>query len=150
MGLGLDLGLRLLLDVNVWIALFDENHNHHGLAAHLLATPGIKIATCPLIENGVIRVLNLPSYTKMGPLGFDNVRRMMERVCQNTDHEFWPDDITLRQAPIDWSRVMGHNQLTDVYLLALAVAHGGCLTSFDHRIALSTITTATAAHLRLI
>jgi uncharacterized protein len=141
---------RQLLDVNVWIALFDENHSHHALAAHLFATPKLKIATCPIIENGVIRILNLPNYTKMGPLGFHNVKSMIQQVCSDVDHEFWPDDLTLRQAPIDWSRVMGHNQLTDVYLLALAVSRGGCLTSFDHRIALSTVTTATQANLRLI
>jgi toxin-antitoxin system PIN domain toxin len=141
---------RLLLDVNVWIALFDETHSHHAAAARLISTPKVKIATCPLTENGAIRILNLPSYSKTGPLGFHNVKQQIQQVCNDVDHEFWPDDVTLRQAPIDWSRVMGHNQVTDAYLLALAVSRGGCLTSFDHRIALSTVTTATAAHLRLI
>ena len=141
---------RLLLDVNVWIAFFDEGHVHHRTAAQLLATPAIKIATCPITENGVMRILNMPSYGRIGPAGFQTVKTKLQTICDTVDHEFWPDDITLRQAPIDWSRVMGHNQLTDVYLLALAVEHGGCLTSFDHRIALSTVTTATKAHLRLI
>jgi predicted nucleic acid-binding protein len=142
--------VRLLLDVNVWVAFFDESHVHHSTAAKLLRTPAVKIATCPLTENGVMRVLNLPSYGRVGPAGFELVKSKLQQICALVDHEFWSDDVTLRQAPIDWSRVMGHNQVTDVYLLALAVSRGGCLTSFDHRIALSTVTTATQSHLRLI
>jgi predicted nucleic acid-binding protein len=141
---------RLLLDVNVWIAFFDEGHVHHSRAASLLAQPHVKIATCPLIENGVIRILNLPGYARIGPAGFELVRASLQKICSKLDHEFWPDDLTLRLAPIDWSRVLGHNQLTDVYLLALAVSRGGCLTSLDHRIALSTVPAATSAHLKLI
>lgn len=141
---------RLLLDVNVWIALFDEAHSHHALAVRLMSQPNVKIATCPIVENGVIRILNLPSYSKFGPVGFETVAAKLQQICSDVDHEFWPDDVTLRQAHIDWSRVLGHGQITDVYLLALAVSHGGCLTSFDHRIARSTVTSAQAEHLMLL
>ncbi len=141
---------RLLLDVNVWIALFDEAHSHHGLAVQLMSKPKVKIATCPIIENGVIRILNLPNYSKFGPIGFETVAAKLQQICSDVDHEFWPDDVTLRQAHIDWSRVLGHGQITDVYLLALAVSHGGCLASFDHRIALSTLPAAQSEHLMLL
>lgn len=141
---------RLLLDANVWIALFDEAHSHHGLAVQLMSKPKVKIATCPIIENGVIRILNLPNYSKFGPIGFETVAAKLQQICSDVDHEFWPDDVTLRQANIDWSRVLGHGQITDVYLLALAVSHGGCLASFDHRIALSTVPAAQAEHLMLL
>ncbi|MEN9559397.1 MAG: hypothetical protein RLZZ502_608 [Pseudomonadota bacterium] len=141
---------RLLLDVNVWIALFDEAHSHHALAEQLFNRPKLKIATCPIIENGVIRVLNLPAYTKFGPIGFDTVAKQLARVCASVDHEFWPDDTSLRHAPINWSRVLGHWQITDVYLLALAVSHGGCFSSFDQRIALSAVKGAEAGHLLLL
>ncbi len=142
--------MRLLPDVNVWIALFDEAHSHHSLAVRLMSKSRIKIATCPMIENGVIRILNLPSYSKFGPIGFETVAAKLQEVCSSVDHEFWPDGVTLRQANIEWSRVLGHNQITDVYLLALAVSHGGCLASFDHRIALSTVASAQAKHLMLL
>ena len=52
---------RLLLDVNVWVALFDDAHVASARANALIETPGIKIATCPLVESGVIRVLNFPA-----------------------------------------------------------------------------------------
>jgi predicted nucleic acid-binding protein len=71
--------MRLLLDVNVWIALFDEAHVFAGQAAALMETPGIKIATCPLVENGVIRVLNVPAYARIGPIGFERVRAQLGR-----------------------------------------------------------------------
>jgi toxin-antitoxin system PIN domain toxin len=141
---------RHLLDVNVWIALLDEGHTHHSIAKKLFSHPKLKIATCPLVENGVIRILNMPNYSAFGAVGFEPVREQLNKVCHDFDHEFWADDVTLRSAPVNWTHVMGHNQITDVYLLALAVAHDGCLTSFDRRIALSTVSTAKAKHLVLL
>lgn len=143
--------MRLLLDVNVWIALFDDAHVHSRSANGLLAQPDLKIATCPIIENAVIRVLNLPAYGRIGPFGLERVRQQLRRCCTELDHEFWPDDISLRDNTVaDLARISGHNQLTDVYLLALAVAHNGCLASFDQAIALSAVPAANARHLRLL
>lgn len=139
--------MRLLLDVNVWIALFDEAHVFASQAAALLDTPGIQIATCPLVENGVIRVLNLPAYGLIGPVGFERVRAQLKRVCAELDHEFWADDISLRDDVVDFARITSHNQITDAYLLALAVKHGGALASFDQGVALSAVKGATIKHL---
>jgi toxin-antitoxin system PIN domain toxin len=142
---------RLLLDVNVWVALFDDAHIHSRRANALLAEPGLKIASCPLVENGVIRVLNLPAYGRIGPLGLDRVRRQLQRACAELDHEFWPDDISLRDESVaDWSRIRGHQQITDVYLLALAVRHAGSLVSFDQAISLSAVRGATPEHFRVL
>jgi uncharacterized protein len=111
----------------------------------------VKVATCPLVENGVIRVLSLPSYARLGGLSIQKVREQLRKACDSLDHEFWPDDITLRDDEhVDFSRVQGHNQITDLYLLALAVHHGGCLASFDQAIALSSVRGATARHLKLL
>ena len=140
--------MRYLLDVNVWVALLDEAHVHHALALKLLQQPKVQIATCPLVENGVIRVLNLPSYSKLGPAGFEAVRSKLQEICNEVDHAFWPDQISLRaDGLVNWSRVLGHNQITDVYLLALAVAKQGCLATLDHRVALSTVVGAGKEHL---
>jgi uncharacterized protein len=142
---------RYLLDVNVLVALLDEAHIHHAVAQNLIAQPNLKIATCALTENGVLRVVNLPGYSVYGPAGFEAVRTQLAQLCQDTDHEFWPCDVTLRdESRIDWSRVMGHNQLTDVYLLALAVTHGGVLATLDYRVALNTVQDAQAKHLLLL
>ena len=58
--------MRLLLDVNVLIALFDDDHFFNGKARARFARSKLKIATCPLVENGVMRVLNAPRYSKFG------------------------------------------------------------------------------------
>ena len=143
--------MRLLLDVNVLVALMDEAHVHHAVAQNLIAQPGLKIATCALTENGVLRVLNLPGYSTYGPVGFEPVRAQLRQLCADVDHDYWPCDISLRDDPsVQWSRVMGHNQITDVYLLALAVKHDGALATLDHRVALSTVHGAQAKHLRLL
>jgi uncharacterized protein len=98
-----------------------------------------------------VRVLNLPGYSRRGPVGFDAVRRKLQQICTEIDHTFWPDSLSLRsEALVDWTRVLGHNQITDVYLLALAVANAGCLLTLDHRVALSTVVGAASSNLRLL
>lgn len=144
-------GSRLLLDVNVWIALLDDGHVHNAEALALFQKPNLKIATCPLVENGVLRVLNLPGYSQRGPAGFEVVRGKMALACADVDHEFWSDDISLRtNGLVNWTRVFGHGQITDLYLLALAVAHQGALATFDHRIALNAVAKAEKQHLVLL
>ena len=143
--------VRALLDVNVWVALFDDAHQFSARANAFIEARGTKIATCPLVENGVIRVLSLPSYGRRGGLPIQRVRDKLRQACAALDHEFWPDDISLRDDKlVDFNRVQGHNQITDLYLLALAVHRGGCLASFDQAIALSSVHGATARHLRML
>ena len=142
---------RLLLDVNVWVALFDDAHVRNADALAVFARPGLRIATCALTENGVLRVMNLPGYGRRAPPGFDAVRDKLALACGDVDHEYWPCDLSLRDTGIiHWPHIMGHNQITDAYLLALSVKHGGALATFDHRIALSGVRGATPAHLHLL
>ncbi|MDQ6685055.1 MAG: PIN domain-containing protein [Pseudomonadota bacterium] len=142
---------RALLDANVWVALFDDAHQFSARANEFIEARGAKIATCPLTENGVLRVMSLPSYGRRGGVGMQQVRERLRLACSTLDHEFWPDDITLRDdARVDFSRVQGHNQVTDLYLLALAVFRGGRLVTFDQAIALSSIHSAGARHLHLL
>jgi len=143
--------MRGLLDVNVWVALFDDAHQFSGRANAFIESRRVQIATCPLVENGIIRVLSLPGYGRRGGLPIQLVRERLREACAALDHEFWPDDISLRDDErVDFSRVQGHNQITDLYLLALAVAHGGRLVSFDQAIALSSVRGATPRHLHLL
>ena len=143
--------MRTLLDVDVWVALFDDAHLFAVQANAFIDTPGVKIATCPLVENGVIRVLNLPSYGRRGAVGLAAVRDRLRQACDELDHEFWPDDVSLRDpACVDFSRLHGHQQITDAYLLALAVKHKGRLATFDRAIALSAAVGAQPRHLMLL
>ena len=142
---------RLLLDVNVWVALLDDAHIHNEQALALFSQPKLQIATCALTENGAIRVLNLPGYAKRAPPGFEAVREKLSLACTDADHEFWPCDLSLRSDDVlNWPRIMGHNQITDAYLLALAVSNGGALATFDHRVALSSVVGALPKHLKLL
>jgi uncharacterized protein len=79
------------------------------------------------------------------------VREKLAFACTEIDHEIWPCEVSLREAnALNWSRIMGHNQITDAYLLALAVSHNAALASFDHHVALSAVPGAQARHLRLL
>jgi uncharacterized protein len=140
--------MRHLLDVNVWVAILDESHLFHGPAMAFLEQDAVAIASCPLVENGVLRVLNLPGYSSSGPVGFVPVQEKLAEIYSAVDHEFWPDSLSLISGtPLEWSRVLGHNQITDAYLLALAVAHDGTLVTLDHRIALAPVRGAADRHL---
>jgi uncharacterized protein len=140
--------IRYLLDVNLWIALFDDAHTHSARANALIEKRGIKIATCPMVENAVIRILNLPNYGLRGAVGMEQVRQQLNRAKKELDHQFWADDVSLcNDKCVNFDKIFSHNQITDVYLLALAVAHGGALVTFDQRIALAAVKGAAAQHL---
>jgi uncharacterized protein len=140
--------MRLLLDVNVLVAIFDQSHVHHSAATKVVEKENTEIATCALTENGVIRVMNLPSYGEYGPAGFEAVSRKLAQLCNDIDHQYLTCDISYRdKSMVTWSRITGHNQITDVYLLALAVAHNSALATFDQRVALSSVPGAEKKHL---
>ena len=143
--------MRALLDVNVWIALFDDAHQFSDRANLFIAKNGVQIATCPLVENGVIRVMISPHYSRRGAPAIQQVRERLRQACSELDHVFWPDDVSLRDDELfNFARVQGHNQITDLYLLALAVRHEGCLLSFNQGIALSSVHGAAQKHLLML
>lgn len=107
---------------------------HHEAAHRWFATVGrAGWATCPLTENGFVRVASHPSYPNR-PGDAPVVLALFRQMCAGAGHTFWPDSISARQA-LPPAAAFTHNQLTDLYLLCLAVAHGGRLATFDRRIA---------------
>jgi toxin-antitoxin system PIN domain toxin len=103
-------------------------------------------ASCPLTQNGFIRVVSQQTYPSPIPIGraFSHLRQNVETA----DHEFWPDDLSLLDEQlIDHSRVLGPKQLTDIYLLALAVRRKGRLVTFDRSISIAAVREATPEHL---
>ena len=140
-----------LLDVNVLVALFDPVHTHHE-AAHKWFDPNRQSgwATCPLTENGLVRVISTPSYPGRRTTVQDAVQRLTS-FRGSGGHTFWPDSASLCDALlIRPTHLVGHRQLTDVYLLALAVTHGGQLATFDRSIPLAAVDGAKAGHLAFI
>lgn len=140
-----------LLDVNVLVALFDPDHVHHEPAHDWLAANRESgWATCPLTENGVVRVLSNPAYaaTHEAPAA---VARRLDSFCASGSHVFWADEISFRDLRIfGASAGVSHRHVTDVYLLGLAKHHGGKLTTFDRRIPLAAVADAEATHLEVI
>jgi toxin-antitoxin system PIN domain toxin len=131
--------MRALLDVNVLIALLDADHSLNASATEWFASHvHAGWASCPISQNGCIRIMSNPGYPNALP-----VVAVMERLAEATAtgyHEFWPDDISLlEEGRFDAARIHGPRQLTDIYLLALAVRHGGRLVTFDHSIAAGAI-----------
>lgn len=138
---------RALLDVNVLIALHDQQHVHHDIAARWFENNARHgWASCPLTQNGCVRIMSQPGYPNAVPLA--DVLAMLEHSCTHASHQFWPDDISLLDAKrLHHGRMHGHRQLTDLYLLALAVEHDGRFITFDAQIPLSAVRGATARHL---
>ena len=124
-----------LLDVNVLIALIDPAHVQHGTAHEWFARIGHqRWATCPLTENGLLRIVGHARYPN-SPGTPATVAPLMATLRTLAGHVFWPDDISLLDtAHIDVTRLLSAAQVTDSYLLALASAHGGQLASFDRRL----------------
>ncbi len=132
--------MTFLLDVNVLIALIDPTHVSHD-AAHLwFEREGHACwATCPITENGVVRIVGHPNYPNTpGPPA--NVAVVLRRFRDHPGHVFWPDDTSLLDTPqLDTNRLLTHKQVTDSYLLVLALAHGGRLASLDRHLSVAAI-----------
>jgi toxin-antitoxin system PIN domain toxin len=142
--------VTFLLDVNVVIALIDPTHISHDAVHHWFGSEGRDAwATCPIVENGVMRIVAHPKYPNT-PGSPAVVATVLLGFKTQPGHAFWPDDISLLAANhIDPDQLLSHGQITDTYLLALAVAHGGQLASLDHRLSVAAVRGGRAA-LRLI
>jgi toxin-antitoxin system PIN domain toxin len=122
----------LLLDVNVLIALMDPQHQHHQIARDFFPQAQIKgWATCPLTENGLIRILSNPAYPN-GDHASETVREMLSGLCRLPGHQFWNKGVSLRDEKI-FPRLPVSKKLTDLYLLALAISYQGKFITFDKR-----------------
>ena len=140
-----------LLDVNVLVALFDPAHVHHDVAHDWFADHRKDgWATCPLTENGFVRVLANPAYGGAESRPADIVA-LLRKFCASRHHAFWADTISLcDESLFDPAFIRGHQQLADVYLLGLARKMGGSLATFDRAIPLKAIVGAQPGLLQVI
>ncbi len=144
--------MRALLDINVLIALFDADHIFNERAhTWLEAQSAPSIATCPLTENGFVRILSNPSYSKTIRLTPPDVLRRLAAFLAKQDHRFIDDSISLTNPdPFNSAHILGPKQITDIYLLGLAFRNGLKLATFDANIPLQAVKGATAASLEVI
>ena len=124
-----------LLDINVLIALIDPAHVQHDKAHAWFASRGqMAWATCPITENGVLRILGHPRYPN-SPGSPAAVADLLAAFVGLPGHAFWPDDVSLfDQEHVESARLLDSAHLTDSYLLALARAHEGQLATLDRRL----------------
>jgi hypothetical protein len=142
--------MRALLDINVLIALLDADHPHHEWAVRWLkGNVRHGWASCPLTQNGCIRIMSQPGYPNAVPAAV--VMQRLRAATSHSAHRFWPDDLSLLDVrAVDETQVHRPRQVTDVYLLALAVKHSGRFVTFDGAIALSAVRGAADKHLLIL
>lgn len=139
--------MRALFDVNVLIALLDKDHVGHAVATSWLAAQlQHGWASCPITENGTARIMSGAGYPNAFPVAAVLQRLGMAKSTEH--HRFWPDDVSLTDVEIfNHGELLGPKQITDRYLLALAVRNSGCFVTFDKGIRATGVIGATAEHL---
>ena len=126
--------MRALLDVNLLIALLDQQHEKHASVTHWFnSNVESGWASCPITQNGCLRIMSREGYPNLLPVA--QVAKQLRQAVSSSHHQFWSDDLSLLTTDeILWQHITGPKQITDVYLLALAVKHGGKFVTFDKRI----------------
>jgi uncharacterized protein len=121
-----------LLDVNVLLALSWPDHQHHNRVHTWFARNAPKgWATCPMVQGGFVRIASNPAFSPRA-VSPKEALGALARNTRHPAHQFWPDDISLVDGLVNLqSRIVGHQQVTDAYLLALAMHHGGKLATLD-------------------
>lgn len=138
--------MRYLLDVNVLIALVDPGHMAHDAAHTWFGRTGRKaFATCPITENGLLRIVGHPKYPNSpGPPSAAVAALAALRGLPG--HAFWADTVSLLEpGHVDVSLLSSHARVTDSYLLALARVNHGRLATLDHKLATEVVPEGKAA-----
>ena len=129
-----------LLDVNVLIGLTDKDQIFHARAVAWFKGNHLSgWATCPITENGCIRVMSHPGYPCAG-LTVVTIRTLLSQLVRVAGYRFWSDSVSLLEEGRFELGGAGQKQLTDLYLLGLAVRNGGKLVTFDRGIRWQAVT----------
>lgn len=133
--------MTYLLDVNVLVALLDQDHIFHDVAHRWFEKEGAASwATCPITENGLVRILGHVRYPK-GPGTPAEAAELFGGIRRLEGHVFWSDEISLfGPGPVRLEAIGSSAQISDAYLLGLAVYRGGKLATFDRRLAPAVVT----------
>lgn len=133
-----------LLDVNLLLALTDPMHVHHDPAHRWFTAIGRQSwATCPITENGFLRIASHPKYPNR-PGDIAAVLTILRQFCALDGHSFWTESVSVRDI-LQPDVIITHTHVTDIYLLGLAVRNGGKLATLDQRIPASAINDGPAA-----
>ena len=124
-----------LLDANVLIALAWPEHEFHERVGRWFARHSRSgWATCPITQAAFVRILSNPAFSP-NALSPGNALRVLGTNLSLPNHEFWPDSISVPDAvEVMGTRLRGHQQITDAYLVGLALHHRGKLATMDEGI----------------
>jgi toxin-antitoxin system PIN domain toxin len=126
------------LDVNVLLALLDPDHVHNQMALEWFEAQTEGWATCPITQAGFARVASQDRYPH--PVTTRAALGLLEAATADEAHEFWPCDLAVTDKIwLDRERILGPAQLTDAYLLALAVSRAGRFVTLDRRVAVNAV-----------
>ena len=141
--------MRSLLDVNVLIGLLDANHAHHAAVTAWFGNNNSGWASCPITQNGYLRVVTGGKYgNTISPQAAIN---KLSQAVSDPAHQFLFDDISLlNRQLVTPKHIQGHQQWTDVYLLALSVQHGMRFVTFDKSVLQVAVPQAAHHHLHVI
>jgi len=125
-----------LLDVNVLVALAWPEHTQYAQARAWFAKNSAKgWATCPLVEAGFVRIVSNPAFSRKSVSVQEAVEALHTSLADRL-HRFWPDSISFPEAAgFLATPLSGHQQVTDAYLIALAIRHKGKLATLDRGVA---------------
>ena len=124
-----------LLDTHVLIALLWPSHAHHARAVRWFTMHRSSgWATCPFTQAGFVRIVSNPAFSRDAVTPRDALSVLAANTASK-DHVFWPDELPLAEAvAVAGSRLLGHQQVTDAYLLGMVLRRGGMLATLDERI----------------
>jgi toxin-antitoxin system PIN domain toxin len=140
-----------LLDINLLVALFYDEHAQHDVAHDWFADHRrFGWATCAATENGAVRILSNPKAVKESWTAGEAIEQLRS-FRRSGHHHFWTNTVSLTDEHIfDASAIRSHRQVNDIFLLGLAKASGGSLVTFDQSIPLRAVKGATRADLLVI
>lgn len=120
---------RYLLDVNILVALFDPGHVHHRSVARWFSSPGLQWGVCAFSEAGFLRV---STGTAAGRRTLEQAVNIIKSFSNDPNFSYWPIRSTWTSLTEPFQgRVYGHQQITDAYLLGLAIKENGVLVTLD-------------------
>lgn len=137
----------VLLDVNALLALTLTTHVHHR-AAHSFLSTVQRWATSPTVEAGLCRLLLNPQVCG-AEWTFEHIRPVLRGIQRDPRWEYLSETVTLADAMVDTSVLVGHRQVTDIRLVDLAARHDARLATFD-RALLQWLAPADRRHILLI
>jgi len=142
---------RFLLDVNVLIALMDADRVHHDPAHEWFETlADSEWLTCPITQNGAIRVVTGPKYVN-GPVRLADAVDSLRTVIAKGSHVVVPDEISLLDdSHMDIAKLASAAQITDTYLLALASSQNAAFVTFDQRMITAAVISPNVSILTLL